>query len=206
MKSRSFVLQACAVGVVTAALFLTACGGLGSGYSYPYYPPYQPSHSSGSASDSSSSEEPSSPASSEPPAPSEPELTPEQRLALYRSEVLQLLNTGRTVPFSAPASALSDAAQTRAEELQQTGRLSHKRPNGEDYTSLLPGSNLPGFVSKELYASGQATPAEFVSHLKTRRSGVDWETILDTQYTQIGIGYAVDADGVPYWELLLLNG
>ena len=97
MKSRSFVLQACAVGVVTAALLLTACGGLGSGYSYPYYPPYQPSHSSGSASDSSgsssstpessssesSSEEPSSPASSEPPAPSEPELTPEQRLALY---------------------------------------------------------------------------------------------------------------------------
>ena len=85
MKSRSFVLQACAVGVVTAALLLTACGGLGSGYSYPYYPPYQPSHSSGSASDSSgsssstpessssesSSEEPSSPASSEPPAPSE---------------------------------------------------------------------------------------------------------------------------------------
>ena len=202
MKSRSFVLQACAVGVVTATLLLTACGGLGSGYSYPYYPPYQPSHSSGSASDSSSSsstpessssesssEEPSSPASSEPPAPSEPELTPEQRLALYRSEVLQLLNTGRTVPFSAPASALS-----------------HKRPNGEDYTSLLPGSNLPGFVSKELYASGQSTPAEFVSHLKTRRSGVDWETILDTQYTQIGIGYAVDADGVPYWELLLLNG
>ena len=138
MKSRSFVLQACAVGVVTAALLLTACGGLGSGYSYPYYPPYQPSHSSGSASDSSgsssstpessssesSSEEPSSPASSEPPAPSEPELTPEQRLALYRSGVLQLLNTGRTVPFSAPASALSDAAQTRAEELQQTGRLS----------------------------------------------------------------------------------
>ena len=130
----------------------------------------------------------------------------EQRLALYRSEVLQLLNTGRTVPFSAPASALSNAAQTRAEELQQTGKLSHKRPNGEDYTSLLPGSNLPGFVSKELYASGQATPAEFVSHLKTRRSGVDWETVLDTQYTQIGIGYAVDADGVPYWELLLLNG
>ena len=41
MKSRSFVLQACAVGVVTAALLLTACGGLGSGYSYPYYPPYQ---------------------------------------------------------------------------------------------------------------------------------------------------------------------
>lgn len=30
MKSRSFVLQACAVGVVTAALLLTACGGLGS--------------------------------------------------------------------------------------------------------------------------------------------------------------------------------
>ena len=99
MKSRSFVLQACAVGVVTAALLLTACGGLGGGYSYPYYPPYQPSHSSGSASDSSgsssstpessssesSSEEPSSPASSEPPAPSEPELTPEQRLALYRA-------------------------------------------------------------------------------------------------------------------------
>ena len=100
MKSRSFVLQACAVGVVTAALLLTACGGLGSGYSYPYYPPpYQPSHSSGSASDSSgsssstpessssesSSEEPSSPASSEPPAPSEPELTPKQRLALYRN-------------------------------------------------------------------------------------------------------------------------
>ena len=99
MKSRSFVLQACALGVVTAALLLTACGGLGSGYSYPYDPPYQPSHSSGSASDSSgsssstpessssesSSEEPSSPASSEPPAPSEPELTPEQRLALYRA-------------------------------------------------------------------------------------------------------------------------
>lgn len=42
--------------------------------------------------------------------------------------------------------------------------------------------------------------------MKTRRSGVDWETVLDTQYTQIGIGYAVDADGVPYWELLLLNG
>lgn len=36
MKSRSFVLQACAVGVVTAALLLTACGGLGGGYSYPY--------------------------------------------------------------------------------------------------------------------------------------------------------------------------
>ena len=31
MKSRSFVLQACAVGVVTAALLLTACGGGGGG-------------------------------------------------------------------------------------------------------------------------------------------------------------------------------
>ena len=35
MKSRSFVLQACAVGVVTAALFLTACGGLGGGSGAP---------------------------------------------------------------------------------------------------------------------------------------------------------------------------
>ena len=84
--------------------------------------------------------------------------------------------------------------------------MTFSRGSSQKVIDSLPGSNLPGFVSKELYASGQATPAEFVSHLKTCRSGVDWETILDTQYTQIGIGYAVDADGVPYWELLLLNG
>lgn len=162
MKSRSFVLQACAVGVVTAALLLTACGGLGSGYSYPYYPPYQPSHSSGSASDSSgsssstpessssesSSEEPSSPASSEPPAPSEPELTPEQRLALYRSEVLQLLNTGRTVPFSAPASALSDAAQTRAEELQQTAGSPTNAPMAKITLLSCPGAIFPALFPR----------------------------------------------------------
>lgn len=162
MKSRSFVLQACAVGVVTACPPSDRLRRPGRRVFLPVLSAVPALHSSGSASDSSgsssstpessssesSSEEPSSPASSEPPAPSEPELTPEQRLALYRSEVLQLLNTGRTVPFSAPASALSDAAQTRAEELQQTGRLSHKRPNGEDYTSLLPGAIFPALFPR----------------------------------------------------------
>lgn len=220
MKSRSFVLQACAVGVVTAALLLTACGGLGSGYSYPYYPPYQPSHSSGSASDSSgsssstpessssesSSEEPSSPASSEPPGAlgtgadtgTAAGPLPERGTAIAQHRAHRSIFRTDFRPVRRRANPCRGAAAD-GQALPQTPqwRRLHFSPAG---------SNLPGFVSKELYASGQATPAEFVSHLKTRRSGVDWETVLDTQYTQIGIGYAVDADGVPYWELLLLNG
>ena len=173
--------------------------------------------------------------SSEPSAPSAPALPPEQQLALSRQEVFRLLNEERAkaeaerlaeiekaqsnatasrkkelsyneiLPLSMENTALLSAAQERVVELSQMEKLSHKRPNGSSYITILAEHNISAKSRKEIYAVGPTTPTEALAYWKVSSDGTEWQTLLDAKYTQIGIGYFVREDGTPYWELLLIG-
>lgn len=205
-----------------------------------------PASSSSSGSSSSASSTPastpassapaSSPAASEPPAPADPSLSPEeQQLALYRQEVLRLINAERAkaeaerleeiekaqskattsrkkelsyneiLPLSMENPALLSAAQERVIELSQMEKLSHKRPDGSSYITILAEHNVSANPKKEIYAAGPITPADVVAYWKTSSGTVDWVAMMDYKYTQMGLGYCVRADGTPYWELILIG-
>lgn len=198
------------------------------------------SSSSGSSSSApntpASSAPAASPAASEPPVPSDPSLSPEeQKLALYRQEVLRLINAERAkaeaerlaeiekaqsktttsrkkelsyneiLPLNMENPALLAAAQERVVELSQMEKLSHKRPDGASYITILAEHNVSANSKKEIYAAGPITPADVVAYWKTSSGTVDWIAMMDYKYTRIGLGYCVRADGTPYWELLLIG-
>lgn len=177
--------------------------------------------SSGSTAESSSSESTSSStpassaptASSEQPASSEPAMTPEQQLAFYRTEVLRLLNAERAkeklAPLSMENADLTAAAQKRAEELMQIGgKPKSFRPDSSTYDTIFDEYHITlpvGNYARELNCYKQATPALAVSYWMQNKPDAITGPESGALFTHIGVGYAVDADGVPYWELLLIQ-
>lgn len=117
------------------------------------------------------------------------------------NQVLELVNQERT---KAGLSSLTlnvkacNAAQVRAKETQQS--FSHTRPSGKSFSTALKEAGVSFLGAGENIAWGQKT-AKAVMNAWMNSSG-HRANILNAKYTQIGIGYALDATGTPYWTQL----
>lgn len=109
------------------------------------------------------------------------------------NEVLRLVNEERAKVGAAPLklnSKLCQAADTRAKE--QAVKFGHERPDGTMFSSLLDnlgfvwGGNY--FARAENVAKGQKTAAQVVNDWMNSKEG-HRENILNTRYSEIGIGY-----------------
>ena len=99
----------------------------------------------------------------------------------YAYEVLHLVNAERTSRGISPlvmSPELLEAATLRAAEI--TLHFNHTRPDGTLCTSA------SGHIWSESIAAGQPTPSEVVKDWMN--SATDQAQILDSQYTEIGIG------------------
>ena len=173
------------------------------------------SESSSSGSSSASTPASSAPSSSEaePPASSAPALTPEQQLAAYRAEVLRLLNAERAkeklAPLSMENADLTAAAQKRAEELVQVGKKPKPtRPDSSSYYTIFEEYHITlpvGNRARELNCYQRATPAQAVNDWMQNKPDAIIGPEAGAVFTHVGVGYAVDTNDIPYWELLLIQ-
>lgn len=118
------------------------------------------------------------------------------------STIVQLTNAERAnagVPPLRTASRLNEAAQLHADQMARTGRLAHEisgaqYPRPED---RLAAAGYQWSAYAENIAMGQSTAAAAMDswmHSSGHRAN-----ILSTSVTEIGVGFARDAAGRPYY-------
>ena len=125
-------------------------------------------------------------------------------LAAFADEVFRLTNLERhaagLTQFTRTA-PLNQTALVRARETTQL--FSHTRPDGRDYITAFDENNVEYLVAGENLAMGQETPAQVLK---------DWmdssghrATILESEFTRMGIGVVMDNNGRLYWVQTFSN-
>ncbi len=124
-------------------------------------------------------------------------MSPEQKI----SKVMSLVNEKRkanNLPELTTTPELTAAANTRAQEIAT--KFDHKRPNGDDYSTILPGGiNQWG----ENIAAGQATPEEVVDSWMSSEGHKN--NIMNEQFKHMAIGYYDSGSGYTYYWVQLFT-
>jgi uncharacterized protein YkwD len=121
---------------------------------------------------------------------------------MVAAEVVELTNAERTDhrrPQLRANSRLMRAAQIHAEQMARAGRMEHllrdaNYPRAED---RLAAAGYRWRAFGENVAQGQSSAAEVVNSWMQSRG--HRKNILNEIYTELGVGYAVDRAGRPYF-------
>ncbi|MDL2218498.1 CAP domain-containing protein [Christensenellaceae bacterium OttesenSCG-928-M15] len=150
--------------------------------------------------------QPEAPEQTETPSPGEPTEAPATPAPLtqeeaYALEVVRLVNEERAKEglkaLTADAGVMA-AAQMRAAEIQSV--FSHSRPDGKSCFTALDEQNVAYYGAGENIAAGQKTP-EAVMKSWMNSSG-HRANILNTSFTNIGVGCYKDGSGRLHWTQL----
>lgn len=102
---------------------------------------------------------------------------------------------------------LTEMAQVRAEENAANNWFKvengkHIRPDGRTASSIALEFNQYGYFGENM-GRYQSTPAEIVEGWKN--SPPHYSCMTSSKYNRIGIGYAKDANGYYYWNMILMD-
>ena len=122
----------------------------------------------------------------------------------FARQVVQLVNEERTKNGLSPLTihtGAERAAQVRAQEIQSS--FSHTRPNGSSFSTALTEAGVSYSRSGENIAYGQRTPAQGMD--AWMNSSGHRANILNSSFSQIGVGYVESASGIGYWTQLFID-
>ncbi len=125
---------------------------------------------------------------------------PQQNAGTKASQVVNLVNQQRQkagLSGLKSDSELMRLAQLKAEDMAAKGYFSHTSPTYGSAFDMLKKAGYSYRTAGENIAMGQKT-AESVMKGWMNSSG-HRANILGSGYTKIGVGYAVNAKGTPYW-------
>ena len=125
---------------------------------------------------------------------------PQQNAGTKASQVVNLVNQQRQkagLSGLKSDSELTRLAQLKAEDMAAKGYFSHTSPTYGSAFDMLKKAGYSYRTAGENIAMGQET-AESVMNGWMNSSG-HRANILGSGYTKIGVGYAVNAKGTPYW-------
>ena len=117
-----------------------------------------------------------------------------------QAQVVRLVNQERAAAGLGSLSSdsqLTAVAQRKAEDMAKNGYFSHTSPTYGSAFVMLKAAGISYRTAGENIAKGQKT-AETVMNGWMNSSG-HRANILSSGYTRIGVGYAVDGSGTPYW-------
>ena len=117
-----------------------------------------------------------------------------------QAQVVRLVNQERAAAGLGGLSSdsqLTAVAQRKAEDMAKNGYFSHTSPTYGSAFDMLKAAGISYRTAGENIAKGQKT-AETVMNGWMNSSG-HRANILSSGYTRIGVGYAVDGSGTPYW-------
>lgn len=120
------------------------------------------------------------------------------------AEILSLVNAERARAGLAPLTLnaeVSRAAAIRANEIQAS--FSHTRPDGKSFSTVLTDAGISYRASGENIAYGQTTAEKVMSDWMN--SSGHRANILNSGYTELGVGHVKDASGTDYWVQLFIN-
>lgn len=126
----------------------------------------------------------------------------------YYQEVLRLVNEIRAEVGVAPLTldmTLCKAASMRALEMDYNNEISHTRPNGTEWYTVLDFYGVSYGIGGENIGAGHRSPASIVNGWKN--SPHHYENMIVVSYTKMGVGYSSTGVGHYgyYWCQLFTN-
>ena len=98
---------------------------------------------------------------------------------------------------------LSRVAQAKAEDMARNGYFSHTSPTYGSPFDMMTSYGITYHASAENIAKGYKTPESVVAGWMN--SSGHRANILNSTYTQLGVGYAVDQNGTVYWVQMFIK-
>lgn len=124
----------------------------------------------------------------------------------YEQKVAELVNIERQ---KAGLSALtfdqsvSNVARTKSKDMAANNYFAHQSPTYGSAGDMLTKFGIRWSAWGENIASGQRTPEAVVT--AWMNSAGHRANILSTNFSKIGVGYAVNSNGTPYWTQIFTN-
>ena len=124
----------------------------------------------------------------------------------FQKEVVRLVNVERAkvglkeLSFNAE---LSNVATLKSQDMINKNYFSHTSPTYGSPFDMMKKFNISYRAAGENIAKGQKTPAEVVKAWMNSQG--HRENILNSKYTEIGVGVAKDSKGTLYWTQMFIG-
>lgn len=122
------------------------------------------------------------------------------------TEVIRLVNIERSKNGLAPLKAngeLSKVATVKAQDMIDKNYFDHTSPTYGSPFDMMKKFGINYTAAGENIAYGQKTPAEVMN--AWMNSPGHRANILNSNFTEIGVGVAKDKNGTPYWVQMFIN-
>jgi uncharacterized YkwD family protein len=124
----------------------------------------------------------------------------------YERQVADLVNAERAKAGLAPLtldSSISNVARAKSKDMADNNYFAHTSPTYGSAGSMLSQFGIKYTAWGENIASGQKTPQQVVTAWMNSQG--HRENIMSSTYTKLGVGYATNSKGVPYWTQMFVR-
>lgn len=124
----------------------------------------------------------------------------------FEQEVVRLVNVERTKNGLKPLKEnweLSRVARVKSAEMANKGYFSHTSPTYGSPFDMMKSFGIRYSTAGENIAYGQRTAAEVMKGWMN--SAGHRKNILNPNFTEIGVGYATNSKGTPYWTQMFIK-
>ena len=124
----------------------------------------------------------------------------------FEQEVIRLVNVERSKNGLQPLKEnweLSRVARYKSADMANNAYFSHTSPTYGSPFNMIKNFGIKYSSAGENIAYGQKTAAEVMNGWMN--SSGHRQNILNPNYTQIGVGYAVNSKGTPYWTQMFIR-
>lgn len=124
----------------------------------------------------------------------------------FELEVVRLVNVERAKHGLQPLKEnweLSRVARYKSNDMKDMGYFSHTSPVYGSPFDMIKNFGIKYTAAGENIAMGQRSPSEVMNGWMN--SPGHRSNILNANFTQIGVGYAVNSNGTPYWTQMFIR-
>lgn len=124
----------------------------------------------------------------------------------FETEVVRLVNIERQKAGLSPLkenTELSRVARIKSQDMRDKGYFSHTSPTYGSPFDMMKEFGINYMAAGENIAKGQRSPESVVN--AWMNSDGHRRNILSSNYTEIGVGYAVDSNGTTYWTQMFIK-
>jgi uncharacterized YkwD family protein len=151
--------------------------------------------------------EPKAPAPAKPAEPKAPAPAKSAaNIGSYEQQVVDLVNSERAkvgLPALKMNTKLAGVAEKKAEDLRDNNYFAHNSPTYGSPFDMMRQFGVTYTTAGENIARGQKTPAAVMNGWMNSQGHK--ENILNSNFTEIGVGYVTDSNGTTYWVQMFIR-
>lgn len=138
--------------------------------------------------------------------PAAPAAPSTANIGAYEQQVVDLVNKERAavgLPALKVNTKLAGVAEKKAEDLRDKNYFAHQSPTYGSPFDMMKQFGISYSTAGENIAKGQKTPSAVMNGWMNSQGHKD--NILNSSFTEIGVGYVTDSNGNTYWVQMFIR-